>query len=65
MSKTTDEPIDDFDETNGLAPGLDGDADDPKNYDDKSGENLIAVIGDELVNGFDDDDPDRAESSRE
>ena len=56
MSKTTDEPIDDFDETNGLAPGLDGDADDPKHYDDGSGENLIAEIGDELVNGFGPDD---------
>ena len=52
MGKTTDEPIDDFDETNGLAPGLDGDADDPKQYDDNTGDNLISEIGDELVNGF-------------
>ncbi|MCU1422974.1 MAG: hypothetical protein JWN36_2625 [Microbacteriaceae bacterium] len=63
MSKTTDEPIDDFDETNGLAPGLDGDADDPKHYEDNSGENLISEIGDELVNGFRPDESD--EPSRE
>ena len=61
MSKENDESIDGFDETNGLAPGLEGDADDPGHVPnpDEPNHNLIGEIGEELTNGFTGEDAER------
>jgi len=65
MSKETDETIDDFDQTNGLAPGLEGDADEPGHDPDEPSGSVFADMVDEVTNGFEEKTTDRSDEADE
>lgn len=60
MDKRTDRQESGFDETNGLAPGLNGDADDPSRGDDQDdeGHGVLGDVIEDVTTGFHDRDED-------
>ncbi len=65
MSERDDEVVSDFDQTNGKAPGLEGDADAPRNQHDSRGVFADAVENaGEVLFGDDRDERDRDEDDR-
>ncbi len=49
---TSDEPIGDFDQTNGLAPGLEGDDGGAITHDEEEGGSPVERIGRDLLGGL-------------
>lgn len=56
---SSDEVVAEFDQTNGLAPGLEGDDDRPDDGPDEPGAPFLGTMLDDAAHGFENTDDDR------